>query len=136
MPETLEDIISSRRLRWLGHLARITDERIPKNILFLAGCQIDVQQMDQYCVGDKVKLDMKRFHIDEKNWLKIARDRFLCSNACTIKPFNNVTFNAGQSAEQQRAFYVCNACARSFRRPQDIACHKCNAIQYSREMSH
>ena len=114
MPETLEDIVSSQRLRWLGHLARMTDERIPKKILFGWLPNRRPGHGPKLRWQDKVRSDMKRFHIDEKNWFKIAR---VWSNACTIKPFNNVTFNTGQSAEQQIAFYVCNTCAGSFRRP-------------------
>ena len=83
----------------------------------------------------KDESDMKRFHIDEKNWFKIARDPSLWSNTCTIKSFNNVTFNGSQSAEQQIAFYVCNTCARYYRRLQIIARHKCDVIRYNRVTS-
>ena len=34
MPVPLGDIISSRRLRWLGHLGRMCDSCLPKQILF------------------------------------------------------------------------------------------------------
>ncbi len=34
MEESLEDIVIARRLRWLGHLARMDDHRLPKKILF------------------------------------------------------------------------------------------------------
>ena len=30
----MEDMIVLRRLRWLGHLARMDDHRLPENILF------------------------------------------------------------------------------------------------------
>lgn len=30
----VSNIVSHRRLRWLGHLARMPDERLPKNVLF------------------------------------------------------------------------------------------------------
>ncbi len=34
MEESLEDIVIVRQLRWLGHLARMDDHRLPKKILF------------------------------------------------------------------------------------------------------
>ena len=34
MEESLEDFVASRRLRWLGHVARMEDDRLPKKILF------------------------------------------------------------------------------------------------------
>ena len=30
----VSNIVSHRRLRWLGHLARMPDERLPKRVLF------------------------------------------------------------------------------------------------------
>ena len=32
MEESLEDLIIARRLRWLGHVARMNEERIPKTL--------------------------------------------------------------------------------------------------------
>jgi len=34
MPVTLVDLISCRRLRWLGHVTRMGDDRLPKQLLF------------------------------------------------------------------------------------------------------
>ena len=41
--DTIAMRISKRRLEWLGHVARMTDDRIPKRLLF-GGCyKIDHQ---------------------------------------------------------------------------------------------
>ena len=37
MPASLEESIRANRLRWLGHLARMDDTRLPKQILFAEG---------------------------------------------------------------------------------------------------
>ena len=34
MEESLENLITARRLRWLGHMARMDESRIPKRMLF------------------------------------------------------------------------------------------------------
>ena len=34
MDEALEDVVIGRRLRWLGHVARMQEDRIPKRLLF------------------------------------------------------------------------------------------------------
>ena len=34
MQETLEDVVVAKRLRWLGHVARMDDSRLPKRLLF------------------------------------------------------------------------------------------------------
>ena len=34
MDETLEDVVIARRLRWLGHIARMQEDRISKWLLF------------------------------------------------------------------------------------------------------
>ena len=34
MTEVLEDVVTVRRLKWLGHVARMEDERTPKRLLF------------------------------------------------------------------------------------------------------
>ena len=45
MDEVLEDVVIARRLRWLGHVARMQEDRIPKR-LFLAGYLIQDPCMD------------------------------------------------------------------------------------------
>ena len=32
--ETVEALVSFRRLRWLGHVARMDDDRLPRKVLF------------------------------------------------------------------------------------------------------
>ena len=34
MGKSLEDLVTARRLRWLGHVARMDEDRIPKRMLF------------------------------------------------------------------------------------------------------
>ena len=34
MQETLEDVVVAKRLRWLDHIARMDNSRLPKRLLF------------------------------------------------------------------------------------------------------
>ena len=42
MEESLEDMVIARRLCWLGHVARMSEERIPKKVLlgWLPQCRL------------------------------------------------------------------------------------------------
>ena len=44
----VSNIVSHRRLRWLGHLARMPDDRLPKRVLF--------GHMDGNAAGFRVEL--------------------------------------------------------------------------------
>ena len=74
MKESLEDLIVARRLRWLGHVARMEDHRIPKKILFGWLPQCHPAHGTKMRWRDHVRKDMKRFYIEERNWFRLAQD--------------------------------------------------------------
>ena len=73
--KSLEDLIVERRLRWLGHVARMEDHRLPKKVLF--------GWLPQQCPAhgtkmrwrDHVRKDLKKFEIEESGWYCLAQDR-------------------------------------------------------------
>ena len=73
--ETVETMIRKRRLRWLGHVARMKPDRIPRQLLV---CKFDGGKRS---VGgqklrwvDVVIRDLKKCKIDQ-DWMSIAQDR-------------------------------------------------------------
>ena len=142
MQESLEDIITARRLRWLGHLARMDDNRIPKKLLFGWLPQRRPAHGTKLRWRDKVRRDLKKFNIDKSSWYNVPQERgrwrAQCRTGlelCTVKrvQMDRARRNAAISGQREStpaaANYVCDVCQRSFRRRQDIARHKCQTTR-------
>ena len=141
MEESLEDTITARRLRWLGHLARMDDSRIPKKILFGWLPQCRPAHGTKLRWRDRVRQDLKKFNISEGNWFHVAQERgpwrAICREgleACTKKRVEMDKSKHSAAARQEdmttpSANYTCGTCQRSFRRRQDIARHKCQTTR-------
>ena len=72
----LTTIIKHRRLRWLGHVTRMSDCRLPKSILY---GELETgnrgRGRPKLRFRDVCKQDMKDLNIDEDKWEGIAADR-------------------------------------------------------------
>ena len=75
MEESLEDMIVLRTLRRLGHLARMDDHRLPKNILLGWLSKRRPAHGTKIRWRDQVKKDLKKFGIEVKGWFKLAQDK-------------------------------------------------------------
>ena len=69
-------LLRQRRLRWLGHVRRMEDGRIPKDILYgqLDACKRRTGR-PQLRYSDTCKKDMKALNIDFRDWEDLAADR-------------------------------------------------------------
>ncbi len=82
MEESLEDIVIARRLRWLGHLARMDDHRLPKKKLFGWLPQRRPAHGTRMRWRDCVRKDLNRFNIDDRKWYQLAQDRSGWRRSC------------------------------------------------------
>ena len=146
----MEDLITAKRLRWLGHVARMDEERIPKKLLFgwlperrpAYGTMRSERERETdlaiYCWRDRVRKDLKRFGIVEKRWYATAQDRGSWRGQCRAA-LKDATERRLEEDEQRRARkaadhagvgatampFKCDTCQRTFRRRQDISQHRC-----------
>ena len=82
MQETLEDVVVAKRLRWLGHIARMDNSRLPKRLLFGWLPQKRPAHGTKMRWRDRVRKDMKQFGLDERSWFQMAQDRDQWRAAC------------------------------------------------------
>ena len=121
----LLDIISSRWLRWLGHLARMGDHRLPKQMLFGWLPQPRPPHGPRVRWWDRIRKDLKLFQIGEGGWYVVAQNRDKWRQLCATSPSL-----AAEPVQQQR--FYCDTCNRYFRRAQDMARHRCDSIRSRR----
>ncbi|XP_072015051.1 uncharacterized protein [Amphiura filiformis] len=69
-------LLSQRRLRWLGHVSRMDDGRIPKDLLY-GQLEIGSRPVGRPALRfkDVCKRDMKNCDINPSNWESMAADR-------------------------------------------------------------
>ena len=81
---TMFTLLRQRRLRWLGHVCRMEDGRIPKDLLYgeLAAGKRNTGR-PQLRFKDVCKRDMKALQIDPDHWETLAADR--PSWRCSLK---------------------------------------------------
>ena len=139
MDEALGDLISAKRLCWLGHVSRMKDTRLPKKLLFGWLQKRRPAHGTKMRWRDKVRKDMKKFNIKDDEWCLTAQDRRVwrtkckeCLKQCTqVRLENDRRWHAAAVAPLRPQHDVvsnrleCDTCHRSFRRKQNIERHKC-----------
>ena len=69
-------MLHQSQLRWAGHVTRMSDERLPKRILYgelQAGARSQGGQKKRF--KDTLKASLKDFGIDHNSWETLAQDR-------------------------------------------------------------
>ena len=96
---SIEAFAIKNQLRWSGHVDRMTDERLPKQIFYSQleeGKRRRGGQKKRF--KDVLKANMKKYSIDFNNWESDAKDRKLWR---TIVQEGTATFEANICAEQE-----------------------------------
>ena len=137
MKETISDLIMEQQLRWLGHMGRMDDTRLPKKVLIgelkkKRPCHgtkrrwRDVAKSNVEAIG--ISERWYKLHVcqDRKGWLVLSWEGV--ENISEIKQKNVCPANA----RSQTRTFICD-CGRSFRRKGDLTrhsrfCSHCNKL--------
>ena len=144
MEESLGDLIAARRLRWLGHVARMDEERVPKKMLFGRLPQQRPAHGTKMRWRDRVRKDLKKFRIEEGSWYKVAQERGSWRGKCRAgledatekrlkedelkrrsRKATEMRDEDSRPGEGTTLPFKCDICQRGFRRRQDVARHRC-----------
>ena len=94
-----------RRLRWLGHVSRMDDSRIPKQVLYGELCNGKRSTgRPKLRYKDQCKATMTDLSIDSENWDELAKDRSRWRSAVHkgAKSFEAVRIQHAVEARQRR----------------------------------
>ena len=136
MKETIEELVMLRRMQWLGHLARMPDARMPKQILFGRLQRSRPFHGVRMRWKDRVKKDMVALTV-LSHWYVAAQDRKLWHDRYCAGMERAVERRIVREWEKRRASsllggssalpFTCHQCNRSFRRTGDLRRHKCDS---------
>ena len=147
--DSLYSLLKQRRLRWLGHVRRMGDGRIPKDLLY---GELAVGKRSQgrpkQCFRNVSRKDLRDCKIDVQNWEPLAdnRDTWKCSvkagiagyetslrkeaedKRCRRKEKATASYPPQNCYQSQNSDLTCNLCGRYCRAPIGLRSHmrKCS----------
>ena len=122
--ETMSEKVTKRRLEWLGHLARMPDNRTPKVSLFSWLPEPRPQGGPPKRWRDVIRSDLKDMQIPEDTWYaKATTSREEWRN--TYREARTDITHREQHRRQADNWVQCPECSRTFRRESDMKRHKC-----------
>ena len=129
-PETVTTKITKRRLEWLGHVARMSNHRMPKIALFGWLPQTRPPGGPRKRWKDQIRKDLKLLGVSEAKWYDEAnhsRDEWRAIYREGLQAsLNHHQQRQGEEVLTQPQDRVwCQLCQRSFRRESDRKRHKC-----------
>ena len=117
MKESIGHLLGHSRLRWLGHLAQLSDNHTPKCLLFGWFSQKCPAHGVKLCLWDKVRQDLKSFSIPETSWYVQAQECSVWRDSCHQGSSQLLV----ASTEPRVSLFECTVCNRQFWRSQDTA---------------
>ena len=117
MRESIGHLLGQNRLRWLGHLARMSDSRTSKKLLFGWLLQKHPAHGAKLRWQDKV---LKTFNVPDTSWYIKAQEHSIWRNLCSEGSLQLLVASTGPSVLS----FECTVCHRQFQRSEDIVRHK------------
>ena len=117
-------LLKQRRMRWLGHVTRMDDGRIPKDLLYgelVRGYR--PQGRPQLRYKDVCKRDLKAMQMDTNSWEVIAAERSVWREKVRsgLKSFEKQLEEQREATRQRR-----KASHSSDRLPTSFVCARCH----------
>jgi len=127
---SIEAMVIKNQLRWTGHVVRLNDSRLPKQIFFgELGSGTRAQGGQRKRFKDNLKANFKVCHIDLTTWEDLARDRSSWRHAVRegVALFEKERRQKAEEKHQlrkkrdaapalpQQADYICPACGKACR---------------------
>jgi len=112
------DLLRCRRLQWLGHVARMPADRLPRKLLFGWLPHRRPAHGPRLRWKDRVQADLQKCDIRE--WFQQCQDRPVWRELCRQPPAD---------APQPVASVTCSVCHRTFKRASGMARHKCTDVR-------
>ena len=82
MSESLEDSIAARRLKWLGHVARMDNQRLLKILLFGRLPQSRPTHGTKMRWRDRISKDLVKFGLNQNAWYSVSQERNKWRGVC------------------------------------------------------
>ena len=145
MKEIMEEVV--RWMQWLGHVARMPDTRMPKQILFGRFVKARPFHGVKMRWKDRVKKDMLSLNIwsgwyneaqDRKKWYESyhagVADKLQkrLENEEEKRSFRRQTVLQSHVPDATASSLTCQQCHRKFSRSGDMRRHKCDSIRSRR----
>ena len=125
---SIQTILRKNQLRWAGHVARMDDSRLPKQLLY---CQLAEGERNhgrqKKRFKDTLKADMKDFGIDPDSWEDIAVNRpswrssvnrgakkYEQARIIDAKQKRTLRKSKSSSIDAQAGSFECQFCSRTF----------------------
>lgn len=122
---SVEALITTAQLRWSGHVVRMTDDRLPRSVLY--GELLDGQRQrggQKLRYKDVIKRHLKRIDCDVDTWEEKARDR--------VEWRGIVKEGFGKVESKQQREYELKRQSRHGTLQSDIVCDRCKRNFLSR----
>ena len=123
--ETASVKVMKRRLEWLGHLARMPEERTPKICLFSWLPQPRPRGGPRLRWRDLIRRDLSNLKVPEESWYKEAATSRPHWRSIYKEGLLNIVDNTRTVSDPSENQVKCDECHRCFKRESDKKRHKC-----------